>query len=128
MPIQETELTIVCPRCGFKNPQSAETCQKCMYWLEGAKRRLSNDDNGLPAVRMIEPAKPAKPWYRSTWVMVALFLGLTPVWLILVLTDSEISTKNKVLAVLLVLLVLACNFWILPNMFSFYNIQAKPRT
>jgi hypothetical protein len=73
----------------------------------------SNQENETPDVRVIMPEYSIRPWYRETWVLVLTFLFLTPVWLILVLTDSEISTKNKVLAVLLVLLI----FWISSKMF-----------
>ena len=88
-----------------------------MWLLEGPKRKLTNNDNRLPAVRMIEPSEPAKPWYRSTWVLVLTFLFLTPVWLILVLTDSSISTQNKWIAAIVFIAVMACNLWILPNLF-----------
>jgi hypothetical protein len=80
-------------------------------------QNISNQENELPDVRVIEPEKSAKPWYRSTWVLVLTFLFLTPVWLILVLTDSEISTKNKWIAVIVFIAVMACNLWILPNLF-----------
>lgn len=76
-----------------------------------------NQENELPDVRVIKPEYTVKPWYRETWVLVVTFLFLTPVWLILVLTDSGISTKNKWIAVIAFLAVMACNLWILPNMF-----------
>lgn len=80
-------------------------------------QNIPNQENELPDVRVIKPEYKPKPWYRETTVLVLTFLFLTPVWLILVLTDSEIETKNKWIAVIAFIAVMACNFWILPNLF-----------
>jgi hypothetical protein len=76
-----------------------------------------NQDNELPDVRVIKSEYTPTPWYRETWVYVLTFILLTPVWLILILTDSGISTKNKWIAVIAFAAMMACNLWILPNLF-----------
>lgn len=73
----------------------------------------------LPNVRVVNTyVTKSKPWYRSTFVMVLLFLFITPAWLLLVLTDLEIETKNKWIAVVVFVVLMACNFWILPELIN----------